>query len=261
LKIDDPLIPKWKETLEKLVPYPTDEHGLKISASVPFAQSHRHYSHLLMMYPLYIMNFDQPENRMLMIKSFDHWTSMPKAHRGYSYTGAASISAAMCRSDDAVMYLNRLLDEKILPNTLYTEAGPCIETPLSGAAALNDMLLTSWGGKIRVFPGAPAAWHDITIHNLRTEGAFLVSAVRKNSQIKFIRITSLAGEPCRLVTNMPNPSGPDVSIRKVAGSDYEYELDLKKGQTVLLTPNGFSAETVITAVPSQKERENYYGLH
>jgi alpha-L-fucosidase 2 len=259
LKIEDPLIPKWKETLEKLTPYPADEHGLKISAAVPFAQSHRHYSHLLMMYPLYIMNFDQPENRMLMIKSFDHWTSLPKAHRGYSYTGAASISAAMYRSDDALMYLNRLLDEKILPNTLYTEAGPCIETPLSGAAALNDMLLTSWGGKIRVFPGAPAAWHDITIHNLRAQGAFLVSAVRKNSQIQFIRITSLAGEPCRLVTNMPSPAGPGVTIRKLV--EREYELDLKKGQTVVLTPNGVPAETVISAVASQKERENYYGLH
>ena len=56
-KIDDPLIPKWKETLAKLVPYPTDENGLMVSASVPFAVSHRHYSHLLMVYPLHIITW------------------------------------------------------------------------------------------------------------------------------------------------------------------------------------------------------------
>src|SRR5262249_16202024 len=143
LKVEDPLMPKWKETLAKLTPYPTNENGLQISGAMPFEVSHRHYSHLLMIYPLYIINLDQPENRNLVVKSVNHWMGMAKALRGYSYTGAASISAVMGKGDDAAKYLNTLLDEKILPNTLYTEAGPCIETPLSGAASLNDMLLTS----------------------------------------------------------------------------------------------------------------------
>ncbi len=54
-----------------------------------------------MIYPLYIMNLDQPENRELVTKSLNHWMGMPKALRGYSYTGAASISAVMGRGDDA----------------------------------------------------------------------------------------------------------------------------------------------------------------
>ena len=49
-----------------------------ISASVPFAKSHRHYSHLLMIYPLYIMTPEQPENRELVVKSLKHWMGMPK---------------------------------------------------------------------------------------------------------------------------------------------------------------------------------------
>ncbi len=106
--------------------------------------------------------------------------------------------------------------KKFFPTrALYTEAGPCIETPLSGAASLNDMLLTSWGGKIRVFPGVPAAWHDVTFHKLRAEGAFLVSAVRWQDKLQFIRIESLAGEPCRLVTDMSNPSANGCKLTKV----------------------------------------------
>ena len=94
---------------------------------------------------------------------------------------------------------------------------------------------------------------------LRAEGAFLVSAVRKNDQTQFIRIESLAGEPCRLVTDMPHPSAPGIQIKQLA--DHDYELNLKKGQTALLTPNGATVDAAITPVASQKARENFYGLH
>jgi hypothetical protein len=165
----------------------------------------------------------------------------------------------MARGDDAANYLNKLLDEKILPNALYTEAGPCIETPLSGAASVNDMLLTSWGGKLRVFPGVATNWHDVAFHHLRGEGAFLVSAVRKDGKTRFVSVTSLAGEPCRVVTDLPNPRNAGVKVRQVA--DHEYELDLKKWQTALLTPDAAAIEAVIAPVASQKDRENFYGLH
>jgi hypothetical protein len=236
-----------------------DENGLRISASVPFAVSHRHYSHLLMVYPLYIMNLEQPENRDLVVKSLNHWMGMPKALRGYSYTGAPSISAVLGRGNDALGWLNKLLDDKILPNTLYTEAGPCIETPLSGAASLHDMLLTSWGGKIRVFPAVPGSWHNVTFNRLRAEGAFLVSAVRKDDRLQFIRIQSLVGEPCRVVTDMPHPVAAGCRIKQVGERDYE--LDLKKGQTAILTPDGVVPDLIIAPVAAQKDRENFYGLH
>lgn len=88
---------------------------------------------------------------------------------------------------------------------MYMESGPVIETPLSGAQCIHDMLLQSWGGKIRVFPAVPSQWKDVQFKDLRTEGAFLVSAVRKDRKTSFIRIKSLAGEPCILRTDMANP--------------------------------------------------------
>src|SRR5262249_4152883 len=104
LGIDDPDLPKWKDTLANLTPYPTDEHGLRVSASMGFDESHRHYSHLLMVYPLYVMNPDDPDNRKLINTSLDHWMGMPKALRGYSFTGASSICSAVGRRDDALKY-------------------------------------------------------------------------------------------------------------------------------------------------------------
>ncbi|MEE1833711.1 glycosyl hydrolase family 95 catalytic domain-containing protein [Streptomyces sp. SP17KL33] len=202
LGVDDELLPRWQEVLTRLTPYPVDANGFMIGADTPYAQSHRHYSHLLMIYPLYLVNWEQPENRELITKSVAHWHALPSAHRGYSYTGAASMYAMTGDGDTALGYLRKFFDPSTRypcqANTHYTEAGPVIETPLSASQSLHDMFCQSWDGVIRVFPAVPTAWADVTLHDFRTQGAFLVSAVRKGGTTRFIRVRSLAGEPLRL---------------------------------------------------------------
>ena len=93
------------------------------------------------------------------------------------------------KKDDALKYLEEFLDARktVLPNTMYVEAGPVIETPLSGAASIQQMLLQSWsmtpfGTHLRVFPGVPDSWKDVSFDKLLAEGAFEVSAVRKTAK-------------------------------------------------------------------------------
>ena len=259
LKLNDPQIPQWKNTLAKLTPYPQDQNGLMISASVPFSHSHRHFSHLLMIYPLYIMTLEQPENRALVIKSLKHWMGMPEHLAGYSFTGASSISALLEEGDEAARYLNKLLDSKIPPNTLYVEAGPCIETPLAAAASLNDMMLSSWGDRIRVFPGAPNAWKDIAFHNLRTEGAFLVSAARKNGKTQWVRVKSLAGEPCRIRPGLDGEVKATVPM-KAAGNE-AVDLTLAKGGEAILYTGAHVPACEIAPVAADPAKTNFFGLH
>jgi hypothetical protein len=207
LGISDPLAPKWQQVLDKLTPYPTDSNGFMIGAGVPFAKSHRHYSHLLMVYPLYLVNWDQPASRTLIDTSVGWWIGLTGAHRGYSYTGAASFYAMMGRGDTALGYLNTFFDPSVSfpvrANTMYTEAGPVVETPLSASQSLHDMLCQSWGGVIRVFPAVPTAWADVTLHDFRTQGAFLVSAARTGGVTRFVRLRSLAGETCQVRPGIP----------------------------------------------------------
>ena len=257
LKLADPQIPQWRTTLANLTPYPQDTNGLMISASVPFAKSHRHFSHLLMIYPLYSMTPEQPKNRELVIKSLKHWMSMPSALAGYSYTGAASISALMGEGDEAAHYLNKLLDSKIPPNTLYVEAGPCIETPLAAAASLNDMLLSSWGDRIRVFPGVPSTWVDVSIRDLRAQGAFLVSAARERGQTVWVRVKSLAGEPCRICPNLSGTVHATVPLKSVGNG--VYELPLKKGEEAMLYTGDQLPACEIRPVVADAGHCNYFG--
>ncbi len=203
-EIDEPRLATWRETLRDLRPYPVDETGFQVAAGRPLTHGHRHYSHLLMIYPLYTVNWDDPASRPRIEKSVTHWAEKDQNDGGYQFTGAASMYASMGKGDVALDYLNRVRSW-IRPNTMYLEAGPVIETPFSAAQSLLDMLIQSWGGKIRVFPAVSNKWRDVSFADLSAQGAFLVSAVRRDGQTRMVRVKSLAGEPCRIVTDLPRP--------------------------------------------------------
>ncbi|CAM5573840.1 hypothetical protein SPURM210S_07562 [Streptomyces purpurascens] len=255
LGIDDESAPRWHEVLARLTPYPVDGNGYMIGANTPYAQSHRHYSHLLMVYPLYLVNWDQPENRDLITRSIEHWHALTGAHRGYSYTGAASMYAMTGDGDTAIAYLRKFFDTSTRypcqANTHYTEAGPVIETPLSASQSLHDMFCQSWGGVIRVFPAVPSAWADLTLHDFRTQGAFLVSAVRAAGKTRFIRIRSLAGEPLKLKHGLGGrltvllDDGRPAHTRDLG--DGVLSIDLPKGREVLVH-SGSRPDLVIAPV-------------
>jgi hypothetical protein len=247
LKIADPLAGKWQEVLDQLVAYPVDANGFMVGTGVPFAKSHRHYSHLLAVYPLYLVNWEQPENRDLIERSLRHWISFEGALRGYSFTGASSISAQMNRGDDALTYLREFVARFAQPNTMYYEAGPVVETPLSGAQSLHDMLCQSWGGTIRIFPAVPSSWSDVTLHDFRTEGAFLVSAVRQGGTTRFVRVRSEAGASCRL---KPGIAGP-LEVRGARWRDLGggvIEIFLRRGQEALVHKAGTHPDLTIAPV-------------
>lgn len=242
LGVDDPLAPRWREVLTRLTPYPVDENGFMIGAGVPFAKSHRHYSHMLAVYPLYEVTWEDPAKRELIETSLNHWVGFEGALQGYTFTGAASMSAQMGRGDDALTYLGELMRRFIKPNTMYKESGPVIETPLSAAQSLHDMLCQSWGGVVRVFPAVPAAWRDAVLNDFRTQGAFLLSAVREDGRTRWVRLRSEAGAPCVVRHGIAGP----IEVRDERGRPLAYEdagagtvrIDLQKGGTALITARG-----------------------
>ena len=239
LKTRDPITADCRAVLATLEPYPIDPAtGFMVGKNMPFAKSHRHWSHLFMIYPFHEYTWDNPAQAPLIETSLKHWTSMPERFAGYSWLGAASMYAAGGRGDDALALLQTFLKRSPLPNTLYREGGgPVIETPLAFARTVQELLLTSYGGTLRVFPAVPAVWQDVRFDTFRAEGAFLVSAERHGGRTKWIRIQSLAGEPCRLKTDMPRPQaagGASLAIQRVA--DGVYELPLAAGQEILLKP-------------------------
>ena len=124
------------------------------------------------------------------------------------------------------------------------------------------MLLQSWGGTIRAFPAVADAWSDLAFHDLRTEGAFLVSAKRKDGKTLFVRIKSLKGEPCII---MPALDGKiQVSgNRKFELKEIEqgrYSLDLKQGEEAILWSGDQMPDLTISPLPAEPGKSNSFGL-
>lgn len=118
------------------------------------------------------------------------------------------------------------------------------------ANIVQNMLIQSWSdpakdapGPIRIFPALPSAWQDVEFRDLRAEGAFLVSARREHGNTKWVRIKSLAGEPCRIKVDLRNPQiqGKRKDILKPLTGGI-LELDLKKNEEVILVESNTPSE-------------------
>ncbi|MDX1681947.1 MAG: hypothetical protein R3336_02395, partial [Phycisphaeraceae bacterium] len=186
LEIDDELIPRWQDVIERLADFPVDESGFMLAAEAPAPAYHRHLSHLMMIYPLHLVHIDQPGVRELLDRSYEHVHHAGRPEGDDSHplqamvqTHAAPIACALERAEDALEGLNRLADE-LSPAGHWPphEDNPCIESTLGLANIIQDMLIQSWSdpladepGPIRIFPAVPDAWEDVTFHDLRAEDA------------------------------------------------------------------------------------------
>ncbi|HZH95777.1 MAG TPA: hypothetical protein VEY06_07830, partial [Flavisolibacter sp.] len=264
-KLNDPLATEWKNILLNLTDYPKDSTGLKIGANKQLETGHGTYSHLLMIYPLRVLKPDNAENRKLIENSLSRWTGIGGAP-DYYYTGAACMAALLGKGNEAIAYLNFMLNKGVIPpNTLYNEAGsPVMESSLMTVASVNEMMLQSYDGEIHVFPAVPDAWKEVSYRNLRTEGAFLVTAKRVHGKTVYIKISSLAGGAFKLSIGSPGLAyrvSKTPGTKAVKGDDGSWNISIPKGKSVEFFSSGLKEDNVIEPVTPQTDKLNYYGLH
>ena len=180
---------KWRDIQKRLVPVHVDKTGRMIGKGVALTSPHRHWSHLLAIYPLRTLTPQSEADRELILRSLNNWHGFKRGGAGYSKTGGSCIASLLGDGDRALEFLNGL-KSFLHENTLYSEAGtlPVIETPLHGATAMQEMLFQSWNGRLRVFPAIPKDWPDVQFHQFRGEGAYLVSARREQGKTKWVYV-------------------------------------------------------------------------
>lgn len=247
LQLQSPESDMLNAVLERLVPYPVDETGFMLGHDVSLTSGHRHFSHLLGIHPLHILDLDNPDIYALCLQSLRHWLSLEGDLRGFSWAGAASIAAALGLGDIAYRCILSALS-LFKPNTFYAEAGPVIESPLATAAALQDLLLQSHGGLLRIAPAIPEDWDSFCFYHLLAEGAFLVSAIYQKHHLVRLDIESLAGEPLQIVL-------PQDEILYHNNTPLHFQkgipkaLPLDAGQTLSLLQNTEAAYAPIEGQP------------
>ncbi|WP_158889151.1 glycosyl hydrolase family 95 catalytic domain-containing protein [Amycolatopsis anabasis] len=261
LRRDDPRVPAWRDILARLVPYHQDATGVLIGDGVPLAESHRHFSHLLWLYPLREKLWDRPADRDLMRRSFGHWASRRDRWHGYSFAAASSMLSVMGSPEESLAQLKFFLDGNIAdncqltPNTMYREgANFAIESPLAAAQSVLDMVVQGAAGVLKVFPSVSRTWRDASIANLRTEGAFLVDASRTGGATEWVRVHSAAGEPLVLEHGIAG----EIEVRDEHGRRLRWQergprtiaVRLGRGETAVVTRRGRRPELVPRNVPA-----------
>jgi hypothetical protein len=275
LKVESAELAKYRDILANLADYPVDERGYMVGKGMSFNRPHRHWCHLQMIHPLQLVTGKTPEERKLMELSMNNFDQVNRKSgaAAFTFNGLSAIAALLGDGDRALHEIHRFMKwPNVCKNSMYREGGgPCFESPNYLAHNIHEMLVQCYDefpksgemqATIRVFPAVPSKWPGAVFHNLRTMGAFLISAEHKKGKTQWVRVKSLRGEPCRIKPNLPGPVRV-TGKRRFALQDLGdgiFVLDLKKGEEALLYTGETAPQPTIKPFPAQEGKCNRHGL-
>jgi len=206
---------RWRDLLFEMPDLALDKKSRKmlVAKDYPLAASHRHFSHLMAIHPLGLIRWENGSRDQAIIKASmaDLEKNGTSQWCGYSFSWLASLAARARNGEKAAKALEIFSTAFCLRNSFHCNGDQSgkgysnfryrpftLEGNFAAAAGLQEMLLQSYSDTIRVLPAVPADWIDISFKTLRAEGAFLVSAERKDGLTNSVTIISEKGGTCRL---------------------------------------------------------------
>jgi alpha-L-fucosidase 2 len=206
---------KWRTILSQWPEYDIDPAtGFTYAPGFPYDSSHRHFSHLIAFHPLGLVDVSNGEMDKQIINSTIETLDRvgPDWWCGYSYSWLGNIKARNFDGVGAAEALKIFAEDFCLKNSFHVNGDQSgtgkskmtyrpftLEGNFAFASGIQEMLIQSHTGIIRLFPAIPSSWKDASFNNLRTEGAFLVSAALKNSEISEVKIFSEKGGELKLI--------------------------------------------------------------
>jgi alpha-L-fucosidase 2 len=177
--------------------------GLTFAKDFPYDASHRHFSHLVAFHPLGLVDVSNGEKDKQMIQNtintLDKYGS--SQYCGYSFAWLGNLKARNFDGTGAAKALRIFAEHFCLKNSFhangdqsklgystYTYRPFTLEGNFAFAAGVQEMLLQSHAGFIHLFPAIPSDWKQVSFRQMRTEGAFLVSANRVNGKVAKVQI-------------------------------------------------------------------------
>jgi len=206
---------KWSRILDEWprLALAGENNGLAFAPHYPYKVSHRHFSHLLGWHPLGIIDWSDGENDQNIIEATlkdlerfgsDYWV-------GYSFSWLGNLYARAFKGEKAAETLRVFAENFCLPNSFHVNGEQhdrgysrfkyrpfTLEGNFAFAAGIQEMLLQSHSGVVRIFPAIPSSWQEVHFYGLRAVGAFVIDAEKRAGKTVNVKILAEEGGTIQL---------------------------------------------------------------
>lgn len=234
---------EWQKHLDKFEPLAVnDDNILMLSPDESPGCSHRHHSHCMSIYPLRTLEYTTPENKKIIdstIKDLENhgiseWV-------GYSVGWIAQLYIIQGNGDKAGKMLHDFFNYNCTDNGFHVNGDFKYKTAFKmkyrlftlegnfiAADAIQEMLLYSEWGKIKLFPAIPNDWQNAEFENFRAYDGLLISCRLTDGKISYLKMTATAdcsfeieNDLSHLTSNTHIENLQNISLKK--GSTLKFE--------------------------------------
>ena len=216
---------EYAEILGKLDDLAIDGNGVVMLDKTQYLpESHRHFSHVMCLYPLHLINYDTDEHKKIYENTIKNLEILGTGYWvGFSFAMSAQIYAMAKKGNAAAERLGQFCKGFVAENGFHLNGDfkhygytqwhyrPfTLESSFGFCDALHEMLLQDHQGFVELFPAIPDDWKKRTVSfkNLRSRGGILISATLKNGKISSLTIKS----PSKRIVKFAD--GKTINIRR-----------------------------------------------
>lgn len=250
-------IEKWEDIDHRLPDFSTINNRIALWEGQDLAVSHRHHSHLAGIYPFDTLEYEKGGKHYQTVQNtIAHWIHKGMGEwSGWCMPWASIIHSRLENGEaaEAILELwkrfftnegNGTLHDVRYPGISIMGMGRTggeimqIEAGMAAITAVQEMLLHTAKGIMKVFPAIPDHWRNASFYGMRAEGAFLVSAKYKDGQITKAEVFSEKGSVLRLYNNIAKAVlvKRDYLGTEEIMSDDIIDIPTHVGETIILTP-------------------------
>ncbi len=204
LQTDNTERQKWIDAREKLYPLRIGKDGNLIEWYKDWKDEdpqHRHVSHLFGLHPgRQISPVSTPELADACKKTLE---IRGDGGTGWSKAWKVNFQARLLDGEHAYKMYRELLSKSTLPNLFDTHPPFQIDGNFGGISGVGEMLIQSHLNEIHLLPAISTKWKNGEVTGLCARGSFEVDIRWKNTLLSSAKITSKAGNDCRIRTSIP----------------------------------------------------------
>lgn len=237
----------YTELLSKLDPLAISPSGvLMLDRERLLGESHRHFSHLMSLYPLHLINYDTDEHKRIYRNSLIQLDTLGTGNwTGFSFAWAAQLFAmaengnaayeklrafALAFVADNGFHLNG--DFKNYGFSRYKYRPFTLESLYAFCDAVQEMLMQCHRGYIHLFAALPTDWKECAFRHLRSYGGTLVSAELRDGALRRVVLDGGVNKTVRIKNTFPKTT---LTVRNGCA---EYTVTAEPGEVIEIAHEG-----------------------